>query len=71
MHVCEVWVVAPSCWKYPTENSLSSSWFTEVLNITEEIQAVTADVLARIFQNMARRFHSCLDANVGHFQHML
>jgi hypothetical protein len=24
-------------------------------NITEEIQAVTADVLARTFQNMARR----------------
>jgi len=40
-------------------------------NITEEIQAVTADVLARTFQNMARRFQSCLDANGGHFQHML
>jgi len=40
-------------------------------NITEEIQAVTADVLARTFQNMARRVHSCLDANGGHFQHML
>ena len=40
-------------------------------NITEEIQAVTADVLARTSQNMARRVQSCLDANGGHFQHML
>jgi len=40
-------------------------------NITEEIQAVTADVLARTFQNMARRAQSCLDANDSHFQHML
>jgi len=35
-------------------------------NITDEIQAVTSDVLARIFQNMARRVQSCLDANGGH-----
>jgi len=40
-------------------------------NITEEIQAVTADVLARTFQNIACRLQSCLDANGGHFQHML
>jgi len=40
-------------------------------NITVEIQAVTADVLARNFQNMARRVQSCLDGNVGQFQHML
>ena len=40
-------------------------------NITEEIQAVTADVLAQTFQNMACRVQSCLDANGGHFQHML
>jgi len=40
-------------------------------NITEEIQAVTADVLARTFQNMARRVQSCLDADGGHFQHTL
>ena len=40
-------------------------------NITEEIQAVTADVLTRIFQNMARRIQSYLDANVDHFQYML
>ena len=40
-------------------------------NITEEIQAVTTDVLARTFQNMARRVQSCLDANGGHFHHIL
>jgi len=40
-------------------------------NIAEEIQAVTADVLARTSQNTARRFQSCLDANGGHFQHIL
>jgi len=40
-------------------------------NITEEFQAVTADVLARTFQNIARRVQSCLDANGGHFQYML
>ena len=40
-------------------------------NITEEIQAVTVDVLARTFQTMARRVQSCLNANGSHFQHML
>jgi len=40
-------------------------------NITEEIQVVTSDVLARTFQNIARRVQTCLDANGGHFQHML
>jgi len=40
-------------------------------NITELIQAVTADALARTFHNMARRVQSRLDANGGHFQHML
>jgi len=40
-------------------------------NNTGEIQAVTADVLARTFQNIACRVQSCLDANGGHFQHML
>ena len=40
-------------------------------NITKEIQAVTPDLLARTFQNMARRVQFCLDANGGHFQHML
>jgi len=37
----------------------------------QKIQAVTADVLAKTFQNIARRVQSCLDANGGHFQHML
>ena len=120
-------IVAPSCWKYPTESSSSSNWHPTLhtpawpkfspffgdrviskglwpprspdltpsdyflwgylkgrvyqnrprkrdalqANITEEIQAVTADVLARNFQNMARRVNSCLDENSGHFQHML
>jgi len=40
-------------------------------NITEEIQTVTLDALVRNFQNMARRVQSRLDANGGHFQHML
>jgi len=40
-------------------------------NITKEIQAVTADVLARNFQNMTCRVQSCPDANGAHFQHML
>ena len=35
-------------------------------NITEEIQAVTADVLVRTFQNMACQVQSYLDANGGH-----
>ena len=30
-----------------------------------------ANVLARTFQNMARRVQSCLEANGGHFQRML
>jgi len=130
MLACEVWDVAPSCWKYPTESSSSSSWFTATshtshasmakiqsffgdrviskglwpprspdltppdyflwgypkgtvyqnkswtvdalkANITKEIQAVTADVLARNFQNMTCRVQSCPDANGAHFQHML
>jgi len=40
-------------------------------NITEEIQSVTVDILARTIQNMAHRIQSCLDANGGHFQRML
>ena len=40
-------------------------------SITEEIQAVTANVLARTYQNMAHRVQSCLDANGGHFQHVM
>jgi hypothetical protein len=34
-------------------------------NITEEIQALTADVLARTFQNMARRVQSCMNQMVA------
>ena len=41
------------------------------VDITEEIQAVTVDILARTFQNMACEVQSCLDVNIGHFQHML
>jgi hypothetical protein len=40
-------------------------------NITEEIQAVTADVLARTYQSMAHRVQFCLDANRCHFKNML
>ena len=40
-------------------------------NITKEIETVTADVLARTFQNMVRGVQSCLDANGGHFQDIL
>jgi hypothetical protein len=35
------------------------------------VQAVTADILARTFQNMACRVQSCLDANVSHFKHVM
>ena len=34
MLTCEVWDVAPSCWKYPIESSSSSNWFTNVLKIS-------------------------------------
>jgi len=40
-------------------------------NITEEIQAVTADVLARTFQSIARRVQTYLEANGSHCLHML
>jgi len=40
-------------------------------NFTKEIQAVTAEVLARTSQNMVCQVQSCLDANGGHFQHLL
>jgi hypothetical protein len=35
------------------------------------VQAVTAEVLARAFQNMARRVQSRLEANGGRFRRML
>ena len=34
MLACEVWDVAPSCWKYPTESSTSCNWFRKVLKIS-------------------------------------
>ena len=34
MLACEVWDIVPSCWKYPTESSSSSNWFTKVLKIS-------------------------------------
>jgi len=71
-----IWLRVPNCslWGYLKGRVYQNKPLTiDVLkaNITEEIQAVTADVLARTFQNMARRVQSCLDANGGHFQHML
>jgi len=55
------------------ESLPNKPWTIDALkaNFTKEIQAVTADVLARTSQNMARRVQSCLDENGGHFQHML
>ena len=50
------------------------SWKMYRYNLEERVcivQAVTADILARTFQNMVRRVQSCLDANGCHFQHML
>ena len=63
------WLFLISEW----ESHQNKPWAIDALktNITEEIQAVTADVLARTFQNTARRVQSCLDENGGHFQHML
>jgi len=61
-------------WRYPKGRVYRNKpRTTEALkaNIAEEIQAVTADVLTRTFHNWARRVQSCLDANGGHFQHML
>ncbi|PNF37915.1 hypothetical protein B7P43_G03886 [Cryptotermes secundus] len=40
-------------------------------NISEAIQEVTPDVRARTFQNVTRRVQCYLDANCGHFQHLL
>jgi hypothetical protein len=40
-------------------------------NIRQEIDAVDPDMIARTFLNMERRVQACLDANGGHFQHML
>jgi hypothetical protein len=40
-------------------------------NIRREIQMVTPEVLAATFGNMQRRVQLCIDAQGGHFQHLL
>jgi hypothetical protein len=40
-------------------------------NIQGDIQAVSPQVLFATFRNMQRRIQLCLDAQGGHFQHML
>jgi hypothetical protein len=40
-------------------------------NILREIQVVTPEVLAATFRNMQRRVQLCIDAQGGHFQHLL
>jgi hypothetical protein len=40
-------------------------------NMQREIQAVSCQVLAATFRNMQGRVQLCLDAQGGHFQHML
>jgi hypothetical protein len=64
--VCFVLLVV--CFVYQNKTRIINAFKA---NTTEEIQAVTADVLARNFQNMARRIQSYLDANGGQFQRML
>jgi hypothetical protein len=40
-------------------------------NIEREIQAITAETLHRTFRNMERRVQAYLEAQGGHFQHLL
>ena len=40
MLACEVWDVAPSCWKHPIESSSSSNWFTKVLKISIGVRII-------------------------------
>jgi predicted nucleic acid-binding protein len=40
-------------------------------NIQREIQVVSPQVLAATFKNMQHHVQMCLDAQGGHFQHML
>jgi hypothetical protein len=40
-------------------------------NIWREIQVVTPEVLAATFRNMQRHVQLCIDAQGGHFQHLL
>ena len=55
------------------ESLPNKPWTTDALkaNFTKEIQAMTADVLARTFQNMVRRVQSFLDGSGGHFQRVM
>jgi hypothetical protein len=40
-------------------------------NIRREIQMVTTEVLAATIRNKQRRVQLCIDAQGGHFQHLL
>jgi hypothetical protein len=40
-------------------------------NIRREIQMVTPEVLAATSRHMQRRVQLCIDAQGGHFQHLL
>jgi hypothetical protein len=40
-------------------------------NIESEIQVITPETLHRTFRNMERRVQACLEAQGGHFQHLL
>jgi hypothetical protein len=40
-------------------------------NIRREIQVVAPEVLAATFRNIQRRVQLCIDAQEGHFQHLL
>ena len=37
--------------------------------IRQEIQAVNVDTLGRVFQNLEKRIHVCLDMKGDQFQH--
>jgi len=47
MPACDVWDVAPSCWKYPIESSSLSNWFTATSHTSHasmaEIQSFSGD----------------------------
>jgi hypothetical protein len=40
-------------------------------NIESEIQVITPETLHHTFRNMERRVQACLEAQGGHFQHLL
>ena len=39
--------------------------------IRQEIQAVSADILGKVFRNLEKRIQVCLDVKGDHFQHRL